>query len=195
AKKPEAIDVRELLAKTYLDLKYYDKAIGEYNFLISKKPDYYFYHLQLGSIYAKQKKYTIAEKEYLEAKKLAPDNPLPILYLADLQISKGKLNEAENMVREGLKLSSDNNYAYVLLGDIYERRGAQRKAVFDKKKNKSTVGEAKAAVSLLRQAINYYNQARDDNQFTSYVRTEIERCEVWIKQLEDDIWFLVGGKK
>jgi len=120
---------------------------------------------------------------------------LPILYLADLQISKGKLVEAENMVREALKISSDNNYAYVLLGDIYERRGFQRKAVWDKKKTKSNIGEAKAALSLLNQAETYYNQARDDSQFLSYVRTEIERCDIWIKQLKEDIWFIEGGKK
>lgn len=184
-----------MLAKTYLDLKLYDKAINEYNFLLTKKPDYYFYHLQIGSIYAKQKKYTNAEKEYQEAKKLAPDNPLPILYLADLQISRSKLNEAEKMVREALKISPDNSYAFVLLGDIYKSRGSQRKAVFDKKKGKSTIGEAEAAVNLLRQAENYYKQAKDDSQFASYVRTEIERCEVWIKQLEEDIWFIKGGKK
>ncbi|MEO0164837.1 MAG: hypothetical protein ABIL39_01715, partial [candidate division WOR-3 bacterium] len=98
---------------------------------------------------------------YKEARKLAPDNPLPILYLADLQISRNKLGEAETMVREALKMSSDNNYAYVLLGDIYERRGFQRKAIWDKKKTKSNIGEAEAAVSLLKQAISYYNQARD----------------------------------
>jgi len=190
AKKPEAMEVRELLAKVFLNLERYNDAAQEYTFLLSKKPDNSYYHLQLGLIYMKQKKFTNAQKEFEEAKRLTPDDASPWLYLADLNIARGRLNEAEGIVREAMKLAPDNMYSYVLLGDIYERRGFQTKSAWEKSKTRENKNTGISAVNLLNQAITYYSRARADQQFSSYAATEIERCNNWIRQVKEELWYI-----
>jgi predicted Zn-dependent protease len=172
-----------------MDLKRYPEAGEQYKWLIGQKPDYYYYHLQLGSVYQRQKKYKSAEKAFEDAKRLAPDKALPVFYLADLAITRGKLGKAEVLVKEALKLEPGDAYGYVLLGDIYLRRGFNYKKAWDKKKAKSNCPKLESAMSNLRVAISHYTKAAGDDRFRTYVRNEITRCKNWIKGLGEDKWF------
>jgi tetratricopeptide (TPR) repeat protein len=193
-KKPKNIDVRKRFAETLIDLKRYDEAVEQYRFLIEQEPDNYNYHLQLGSVYQQQKKYNGAETAFTEAHRLAPNNSLPLFYLADLMIRRGKYTAAEQYVNEALALDP-SLYGQVLLGDIYERRGYAAKANWDKNKCRANVSTAKSAINLLTRAIGYYSKAKADPQYNSYAGTEIVRCNNWIGQLQEDVWFYEGGKK
>ncbi|UCG92800.1 MAG: tetratricopeptide repeat protein [candidate division WOR-3 bacterium] len=194
-KKPKNIDVRKRLAETLIDLKRYDEAAEQYRFLIEQEPDNYNYHRLLGSVYLQQKKYNGAETAFTEAHRLAPNNPLPLFDLSDLMIRRGKYPAAEQYVNDALALDPGNFYGQVLLGDIYERRGYGTKANWDKNKSGANVSTAKNAINLLKRAIGYYSKAKADPQYGSYAGTEIVRCNNWIGQLQEDVWFYEGGKK
>jgi tetratricopeptide (TPR) repeat protein len=188
-KKPNVTDVRKLLAETYVDLKRYNEALGQYKILLEKEPDNYYYHLQVGLVYQRQKKYSSAEKDFEEAHRLVPNKALPLFYLADLNIDRKKLGKAENFIKEAQKLEPNNLYAYVLLGDIYERRGWNTKSNWDKNKSKKNCNILNSALSFFHTAISYYQKARSATQYSSYINNEITRCNNWIKGLEEDKWF------
>jgi len=194
-KKPKNIEVREKLAETLVDLKRYNEAVEQYKYLIEQKPDNYNYHLKLGLVYKLQKKYTNAEKEFKDAKRLAPNNTSPLFHLADLNITLKKYVAAENFVNEALKLEPNSIYAQVLFGDIYERRGYAAKSKWDKNKSKANVPTAKTAINLLKKAKSFYTKAKADPQYSSYAGTEIVRCNNWIGQLQEDVWFYEGKQK
>jgi tetratricopeptide (TPR) repeat protein len=189
AKKPNVTDVRKKLAETLVNLKRYDEALEQYTFLLEKEPDNYYYHLQKGLVYQRQRKYSSAEKSFNDAKRLAPDKALPLFYIADLYIVQGKLSKAESTVKEAQQLEPNNVYAYVLLGDVYERWGMSSKTTWDKNKSKKNCGILNSTLSYFNTAISYYTKAKADVQYASYANTEINRCNTYIKALQEDKWF------
>jgi tetratricopeptide (TPR) repeat protein len=189
AKKPNVTDVRKKLAETLANLKRYEEALEQYTLLLEKEPDNYYYHLQKGLMYQRQKKYSSAEKSFNDAKRLTPDKALPLFYIADLYIVQGKLGKAESTIKEAQQLEPNNVYAYVLLGDVYERWGMSSKASWDKNKSKKNCSILNSALGYFNTAISYYTKAKADVQYASYANTEINRCNTYLKALQEDRWF------
>jgi tetratricopeptide (TPR) repeat protein len=191
--KPNNMDVVRKLAETLLELQRYQEAAEEFTKLIGNEPDNYYYHMKLGEAYRRQKKLQAAESELKTAQRLSQERALPLYALVDLYIDWGKYGTAEEYVKRALEIEPDNLYSYLLLGDIYERRAYNARNQWMQNKSTKNCSVLNTAISYFRTATSYYVKAKPDAQCSQYAGNEIQRCNTWLEELEEDKWFYCKG--
>lgn len=72
--EPDSMSIHEALGKTYLRLRFYDRAIAEFTTILEKEPLDHYAHFCVGRAYDKTGKRRLARRHYRLATFFAPDN-------------------------------------------------------------------------------------------------------------------------
>lgn len=100
-----------------------DEAVRHYQRALTRAPDFYPAHNNLGSDYLNESNLTGARKEFEEAVRLNQSDAAGYFNLSNVCTLTGKLDEAQQFLNEGLRREPDSALGQFLLGSLNMRRG------------------------------------------------------------------------
>ncbi|MCK4321980.1 tetratricopeptide repeat protein [candidate division WOR-3 bacterium] len=104
---PPEMDKFNERAEAYFNIGDYEKAIEQYESIISKIPENVISRIKIGNVYRKLNQYDKAKEHYLDVLEIEPNNLDAYYMLIDLEISRKNLPEIKKYINEAFNVFPD----------------------------------------------------------------------------------------
>jgi Tfp pilus assembly protein PilF len=128
SKSPNKARPHNNLGNSYLNIGDLEKAIKEYDTVLTLKPEHREAHYNLGNAYYRMVRMDKAIENYKIALKRLPDRAVVHFSIAEAYKSSGQMGKAIEHYRKAIELKQDYPGAHFGLGSVYYWKGSLREA-------------------------------------------------------------------
>jgi tetratricopeptide (TPR) repeat protein len=182
---PQLALLREKLARSYIEVKDYTKALAQLDTLLTIEPNSDQAVLTYGVILGRQGKFAQAMQKFDLVIAKDTTKALPYLYKGEAQLEQGSFGPAEATLRKALALDPALLQAWLDLGDVRSRQATANRGT---NLASTSTPKLERAKEQYQEAKSFYARAMADPALASYARAQTEFCERNIQLVERELF-------